>query len=183
MGHNVELGGEFLLEPNDHFNNLSVNLSLSVVQVPTNMYNKGESTACTLHAVLFHYCRLVNREERTKWGGRKVSSEREKWWWRGVGIDTGAVIKRNRPLKQTENTSVCVGGGRCWSYVSCWVASCFITERVTPPCVSPGLLLFAHNRLPIILSSQHKGRLVQQEEGRGEFIHRHCISFRGSIRD
>ncbi|KAM7422631.1 hypothetical protein PAMA_010596 [Pampus argenteus] len=39
-GKNVELGGEFLLEPNDHFNNLSVNLSLSVVQVPTNMYNK-----------------------------------------------------------------------------------------------------------------------------------------------
>lgn len=44
QGNNVELGGEFLLEPNDHFNNLSVNLSLSVVQVPTNMYNKGEST-------------------------------------------------------------------------------------------------------------------------------------------
>lgn len=42
-GNNVELGGEFLLEPNDHFNNLSVNLSLSVVQVPTNMYNKGRS--------------------------------------------------------------------------------------------------------------------------------------------
>ena len=41
-GNNVELGGEFLLEPNDHFNNLSVNLSLSVVQVPTNMYNKGK---------------------------------------------------------------------------------------------------------------------------------------------
>ncbi|TNM88860.1 hypothetical protein fugu_005114 [Takifugu bimaculatus] len=40
MGNNVELGGEFLLEPNDHFNNLSVNVSLSVVQVPTNMYNK-----------------------------------------------------------------------------------------------------------------------------------------------
>uniref|UniRef100_A0A3Q3E4R1 Calcium channel, voltage dependent, alpha2/delta subunit 3 n=1 Tax=Labrus bergylta TaxID=56723 RepID=A0A3Q3E4R1_9LABR len=40
VGNNVELGGEFLLEPNDHFNNLSVNLSLSVVQVPTNMYNK-----------------------------------------------------------------------------------------------------------------------------------------------
>uniref|UniRef100_A0A8D3BHF1 Calcium channel, voltage dependent, alpha2/delta subunit 3 n=1 Tax=Scophthalmus maximus TaxID=52904 RepID=A0A8D3BHF1_SCOMX len=39
-GNNVDLGGEFLLEPNDHFNNLSVNLSLSVVQVPTNMYNK-----------------------------------------------------------------------------------------------------------------------------------------------
>ncbi|XP_034022402.1 voltage-dependent calcium channel subunit alpha-2/delta-3 isoform X2 [Thalassophryne amazonica] len=39
-GNNVELGGEFILEPNDHFNNLSVNVSLSVVQVPTNMYNK-----------------------------------------------------------------------------------------------------------------------------------------------
>ncbi|XP_066553823.1 voltage-dependent calcium channel subunit alpha-2/delta-3 isoform X2 [Amia ocellicauda] len=39
-GNNVELGKEFMLEPNDHFNNLSVNLSLSVVQVPTNMYNK-----------------------------------------------------------------------------------------------------------------------------------------------
>lgn len=47
MGNNVELGGEFLLEPNDHFNNLSVNLSLSVVQVPTNMYNKGESSQHT----------------------------------------------------------------------------------------------------------------------------------------
>lgn len=40
-GNSVELGGEFILQPNDHFNNLSVNLSLSVVQVPTNMYNKG----------------------------------------------------------------------------------------------------------------------------------------------
>lgn len=43
-GNSVELGGEFLLEPNDHFNNLSVNLSLSVVQVPTNMYNKGNAS-------------------------------------------------------------------------------------------------------------------------------------------
>jgi len=50
-GNNVELGGEFLLEPNNHFNNLSVNLSLSVVQVPTNMYNKGESSAHGLHTV------------------------------------------------------------------------------------------------------------------------------------
>ncbi|XP_037540398.1 voltage-dependent calcium channel subunit alpha-2/delta-3 [Nematolebias whitei] len=40
-GNSVELGGEFILQPNEHFNNLSVNLSLSVVQVPTNMYNKG----------------------------------------------------------------------------------------------------------------------------------------------
>lgn len=43
-GNSVELGGEFILQPNDHFNNLSVNLNLSVVQVPTNMYNKGTFT-------------------------------------------------------------------------------------------------------------------------------------------
>lgn len=55
-GNNVELGGEFLLEPNDHFNNLSVNLSLSVVQVPTNMYNKGKTAG-----------RGVGREG---WGGK-----------------------------------------------------------------------------------------------------------------
>ncbi|XP_061553313.1 voltage-dependent calcium channel subunit alpha-2/delta-3-like isoform X5 [Phycodurus eques] len=42
-GNHVELGGEFILQPNDHFNNLSVNLSLSVVQVPTNMYNKDSA--------------------------------------------------------------------------------------------------------------------------------------------
>ncbi|XP_051777007.1 voltage-dependent calcium channel subunit alpha-2/delta-3 isoform X2 [Erpetoichthys calabaricus] len=42
-GNNVELGKEFILEPNDHFNNLSVNISLSVVQVPTNMYNKDSA--------------------------------------------------------------------------------------------------------------------------------------------
>ncbi|XP_066499389.1 voltage-dependent calcium channel subunit alpha-2/delta-3 isoform X2 [Hoplias malabaricus] len=42
-GKNVELGREFILQPNDHFNNLSVNLSLSVVQVPTNMYNKDSA--------------------------------------------------------------------------------------------------------------------------------------------
>ncbi|XP_051509834.1 voltage-dependent calcium channel subunit alpha-2/delta-3 [Myxocyprinus asiaticus] len=42
-GKSVELGGEFILQPNEHFNNLSVNLSLSVVQVPTNMYNKDSA--------------------------------------------------------------------------------------------------------------------------------------------
>lgn len=47
-GDSVELGGEFILQPNDHFNNLSVNLSLSVVQVPTNMYNKGTFTIYNL---------------------------------------------------------------------------------------------------------------------------------------
>ncbi|XP_044531383.1 voltage-dependent calcium channel subunit alpha-2/delta-3 [Gracilinanus agilis] len=39
-GKYLELGKEFILVPNDHFNNLPVNISLSDVQVPTNMYNK-----------------------------------------------------------------------------------------------------------------------------------------------
>ncbi|KAG9483620.1 hypothetical protein GDO78_009508, partial [Eleutherodactylus coqui] len=39
-GNFVDLGKEFLLLPNDHFNNLPVNITLSDVQVPTNVYNK-----------------------------------------------------------------------------------------------------------------------------------------------
>ncbi|XP_078066286.1 voltage-dependent calcium channel subunit alpha-2/delta-3 [Mustelus asterias] len=39
-GNYVELGKEFILEPNEHFNNLPVNVSLSDVQIPTNKYNK-----------------------------------------------------------------------------------------------------------------------------------------------
>ncbi|XP_069758393.1 voltage-dependent calcium channel subunit alpha-2/delta-4-like [Narcine bancroftii] len=39
-GNYVELGNEFLLEENEHFNNLPVNTSLSNIQVPTNVYNK-----------------------------------------------------------------------------------------------------------------------------------------------
>lgn len=49
-GNYLELGKEFILVPNDHFNNLPVNISLSDVQVPTNMYNKGK-----IRTVLFHY--------------------------------------------------------------------------------------------------------------------------------
>lgn len=41
-GNYVELGGEFPLEENEHFNNLGVNTQLSNIQVPTNVYNKGE---------------------------------------------------------------------------------------------------------------------------------------------
>lgn len=65
-GNHVELGREFILEPNDHFNNLSVNLSLSVVQVPTNMYNKGKRTGRRQKFVsdLFIFYELMNREER-----------------------------------------------------------------------------------------------------------------------
>lgn len=58
LGNNVELGGEFILQPNDHFSNLSVNLSLSVVQVPTNMYNKGAfavSKYSIYNLVPFHF--------------------------------------------------------------------------------------------------------------------------------
>ncbi|XP_055778307.1 voltage-dependent calcium channel subunit alpha-2/delta-4-like isoform X2 [Salvelinus fontinalis] len=39
-GNFVELGGEFPLEKNEHFNNLPVNTMQSDVQVPTNVYNK-----------------------------------------------------------------------------------------------------------------------------------------------
>ncbi|XP_039724729.1 voltage-dependent calcium channel subunit alpha-2/delta-4 [Pteropus medius] len=39
-GNYVELGAEFVLESNAHFNNLMVNTSLSNVQLPTNVYNK-----------------------------------------------------------------------------------------------------------------------------------------------
>ncbi|XP_073400240.1 voltage-dependent calcium channel subunit alpha-2/delta-4 isoform X6 [Dendrobates tinctorius] len=36
----VELGSEFILEHNEHFNNLLVNTTLSNIQLPTNVYNK-----------------------------------------------------------------------------------------------------------------------------------------------
>ncbi|XP_056603548.1 voltage-dependent calcium channel subunit alpha-2/delta-4 [Triplophysa dalaica] len=39
-GNYVSLGGEFALEENEHFNKLLVNTQQSVIQVPTNVYNK-----------------------------------------------------------------------------------------------------------------------------------------------
>uniref|UniRef100_A0AAR2IPY1 VWFA domain-containing protein n=1 Tax=Pygocentrus nattereri TaxID=42514 RepID=A0AAR2IPY1_PYGNA len=39
-GNYIELGGEFPLEENEHFNKLSVNTLMSDIQVPTNVYNK-----------------------------------------------------------------------------------------------------------------------------------------------
>ncbi|OCT57831.1 voltage-dependent calcium channel subunit alpha-2/delta-4 isoform X2 [Xenopus laevis] len=39
----VDLGNEFILETNEHFNNLLVNTSLSNIQLPTNVYNKDPS--------------------------------------------------------------------------------------------------------------------------------------------
>uniref|UniRef100_A0A8C2E1U5 Calcium voltage-gated channel auxiliary subunit alpha2delta 4 n=1 Tax=Cyprinus carpio TaxID=7962 RepID=A0A8C2E1U5_CYPCA len=39
-GNSVELGGEFPLEENEHFNKLPVSTQQSVIQVPTNVYNK-----------------------------------------------------------------------------------------------------------------------------------------------
>ncbi|KAK3536012.1 hypothetical protein QTP70_024504 [Hemibagrus guttatus] len=39
-GNYVELGGEFPLEENEHFNKLPVNTLMSNIQVPTNVYNK-----------------------------------------------------------------------------------------------------------------------------------------------
>ncbi|KAL6088559.1 hypothetical protein STEG23_030553, partial [Scotinomys teguina] len=39
-GNYVELGAEFLLESDAHFSNLRVNVSMSSIQLPTNVYNK-----------------------------------------------------------------------------------------------------------------------------------------------
>lgn len=38
----MELGAEFLLESDAHFSNQRVNVSMSSVQLPTNVYNKGD---------------------------------------------------------------------------------------------------------------------------------------------
>lgn len=46
-GNSVELGGEFLLEENEHFNNMPVNTQMSDIQVPTNVYNKGQRSSTT----------------------------------------------------------------------------------------------------------------------------------------
>ena len=172
-GNNVELGAEFLLEPNDHFNNLSVNLSLSVVQVPTNMYNKGEgpgSQRTGSRVGLFNH----------RSGGRKVRGERERdggWgcisvtvWgkWSSGGIDSCPGWKRKHTIQRLQKESRGRRGReRCCSLGSCWVFSCCITQCVTSPCVSPRRLLFACNGLSISPCSQHKGRLIQQQEGRG----------------
>lgn len=43
----MELGAEFLLESDAHFSNQRVNVSLSSVQLPTNVYNKGAWTLTT----------------------------------------------------------------------------------------------------------------------------------------
>uniref|UniRef100_A0A8C5CWK1 Calcium voltage-gated channel auxiliary subunit alpha2delta 4 n=1 Tax=Gadus morhua TaxID=8049 RepID=A0A8C5CWK1_GADMO len=39
-GNPVDLGGEFALEENEHFNKLQVNTMMSDIQVPTNVFNK-----------------------------------------------------------------------------------------------------------------------------------------------
>ncbi|XP_055367095.1 voltage-dependent calcium channel subunit alpha-2/delta-4 isoform X3 [Betta splendens] len=39
-GNPMPLGGDFLLEPNEHFNKLPVNTQQSNIQVPTNVYNR-----------------------------------------------------------------------------------------------------------------------------------------------
>lgn len=54
-GDYVELGAEFVLEPNAHFSNQLVNTSMSNVQLPTNVYNKGAPSPMP-HALYLH-CR------------------------------------------------------------------------------------------------------------------------------
>lgn len=50
-GNPVPLGGEFPLEPNEHFNKLRVSTQQSNIQVPTNVYNRGNThdTCISLH--------------------------------------------------------------------------------------------------------------------------------------
>ncbi len=47
-GNSVELGGEFPLEENEHFNNMLVNTQQSDIQIPTNVYNKGQRSSFNL---------------------------------------------------------------------------------------------------------------------------------------
>lgn len=60
-GNYVELGGEFPLEENEHFNKLLVNMQQSNIQVPTNVYNKGQrsSEARSCHYSYPHVRRLL----------------------------------------------------------------------------------------------------------------------------
>ncbi|KAH0617076.1 hypothetical protein JD844_028700 [Phrynosoma platyrhinos] len=56
-GNYVELGDEFILEPNEHFNNLLVNTTYSDIQLPTNVYNKGIKWTPDDNGVLSFDCR------------------------------------------------------------------------------------------------------------------------------
>ncbi|KAK2539699.1 Cacna2d4 [Columba guinea] len=53
----VELGDEFILEPNEHFNNLLVNTTYSDIQLPTNVYNKGIKWLPDENGVISFDCR------------------------------------------------------------------------------------------------------------------------------
>lgn len=52
-GNYVDLGGEFPLEKNEHFNKLLVNTQQSNIQIPTNVYNRGRP--------LFTFCKIMHR--------------------------------------------------------------------------------------------------------------------------
>ncbi|XP_031676056.1 voltage-dependent calcium channel subunit alpha-2/delta-4-like [Oncorhynchus kisutch] len=54
-GNAIELGGEFPLEENEHFNKLQVNTLQSDIQVPTNVYNKGQLAVVHLAMVSQRY--------------------------------------------------------------------------------------------------------------------------------
>ncbi|CAK6978270.1 voltage-dependent calcium channel subunit alpha-2/delta-4-like [Scomber scombrus] len=59
-GNYPELGGEFPLEENEHFNNLLVNTVQSNIQVPTNVYNKGIKWTPDPNGVAAFDCRNRN---------------------------------------------------------------------------------------------------------------------------
>lgn len=49
-GSSLELGAEFPLEENEHFNNLPVNTQQSNIQIPTNVFNRGPLSVSTATA-------------------------------------------------------------------------------------------------------------------------------------
>lgn len=70
----VELGDEFILEPNEHFNNLLVNTTYSDIQLPTNVYNKGKEWP-----LLSHCCwlgvEIISSDTGNKDGTRKIITD------------------------------------------------------------------------------------------------------------
>ncbi len=64
-GNSIELGGEFPLEENEHFNKLSVNTLMSDIQVPTNVYNKGMVAIITNHGLCIWFKQDVKQCKNT----------------------------------------------------------------------------------------------------------------------
>lgn len=91
----MELGDEFILEPNEHFNNLLVNTTYSDIQLPTNVYNKGNGlyfltagrSVWKLSAVILEARMGIEKEQLTE-GGKK----KKKQGWKGADQGTAMSV-------------------------------------------------------------------------------------------